>query len=1003
MRSIASKAALFVVSAVILTPTLTRAAAPAESEGPPADAGAPARPAAAPVELSEVTVTGSRIITNGNDAPTPVTVVNPEQLQTTRPKTVFDNLASLPMFSGSLGSNTAVENTPNSNPGVSALNLRNLGPLRALVLFDGHRVPPTTADGLVDINSLPQILLQRVDVVTGGASAVYGSDAVTGVINFVPDRKFQGFKVDLQRGVSTYGDDPTYRIGLAGGTSLFNNRGHVELSFERYDDSGIPWRTARSATNALWSLQGDGSAADPWHLQDNTHIANVSFGGMIICPFGPSVPAACPGVPLVGETFDNNGVLTPFQRGSKTGVSYPFLQVGGGGAYHNESLVNASRQDQFFGRFDYDLADSLHAFVTASGAAHHTEGTASSLRSFPPGWSIGSCNAFLAQQYQTALGCTNQSDPNQPTFTLSRMYNPTLEGGLARLDEIWTHNYFTMAGMEGRFGDGYHWDATYTHSQSRTNIRDDNDQNLGHLYAALDAVTDPSSGQVVCNVTLTHPGLYPGCVPFNAFGPTAPSPQALSYVFGRIETTTTNTLDDLSGSVSGAPFKVWAGPVKIALSTELRREGFEMASNSLPTAYVDCSVLRLGNCQQGVTQQFIDVAAARSPVHQTVEEGALELNVPLLEDVPFAHSLELNSAARFTHYSNNSGGDPTMGDSSFNAVTWKVGAVWAVTDWVRLRWTRSKDIRAPNLYDLYNPVQYISSNIIPDYLILDPATGQPTVANATQRLSGNPSLRPEVAHTTTLGVVVTPVPGLSISIDAYDITIRDALAVLDGSTQFVQQACITSGGTSPLCALQVRPLGCCSTAANNTLTGYVVEPYNIAGQRTWGADFETDYSTRLFERALSLRLLATFQPHLLYQQPPITTNDQAGASYNSTFGLLPAPIWKASAYAHYNVTQTIGVDLAERYRSRLRWSADPTQYSLGGVGSVAYTDATLTYTLLHHDSEFNFFVNVQNALNKQPPPAPTSANAIFPGILPLYAAGDDVVGRYWTVGVRAHF
>jgi outer membrane receptor protein involved in Fe transport len=1001
MRSIASKAALFVAGAVILTPTLTRADTPAESEGPPADAAAAPKPAT--VELSEVTVTGSRIITNGNEAPTPVTVVNPEQLQTTRPKTVFDNLASLPMFSGSLGSNSAVENTPNSNPGVSALNLRNLGPLRALVLFDGHRVPPTTADGLVDINSLPQMLLSRVDVVTGGASAVYGSDAVTGVINFVPDRKFQGFKVDLQRGESTYGDDPTYRIGLAAGTSLFDNRGHIEFSFERYDDSGIPWRTDRSATNALWSLQGDGSAADPWHLQYNTHVANLTFGGIIVCPFGASAPGACPGVPLVGQTFDTNGVLTPLQRGSNSGLSYPFLQDGGGGAYHNESLVNASRQDQFFGRFDYDLTDSLHAYLTGSGAAHHTQGTASSLRSFPPGWNIGSCNAFLATQYQGALGCTNSNDPNQPTFTYDRMYNPLQEGGLARHDEIWTHNYFAMGGLEGRFAGDYHWDLTYTHSRSTTNIRDDEDQNLSHLYAALDAVTDPGTGQIVCNVTLTNPGLYPGCVPFNPFGPTAPSAQALSYIFGRIETSTTNTLDDLSGSVSGAPFKDWAGPVKVALSAEARRTSFEMTSNSLPTSYVDCSVLRFGNCTQGVTQEFIDVAASRTPVHQQVEEGALEINVPLAEDLPFVKVLELNSAGRFTHYNNTSGGDPTMGDSSFNAVTWKVGAVWTVTDWLRFRWTRSKDIRAPNLYDLYNPVQLISSNIIPDYLILDPTTGQPTVANATQRLSGNPNLKPEVAHTTTLGFVLTPLSGLSISVDAYDITIRDALAVLDGSSQFVQQACITSGGTSPLCALQVRPLGCCSTASNNTLAGYVVEPYNIAGQRTWGADFETDYSTRLFDRALSLRLLTTFQPHLLYQQPPIATNDQAGASYNSTFNLLPAPIWKASAFAHYDITHTVGIDLAERYRSRLRWSADPTQYSLGGVGSVAYTDATFTYTLMHGSDEFSFFVNVQNAFNKQPPPAPTSANAIFPGILPLYAAGDDVVGRYWTVGVKARF
>jgi len=387
-----------------------------------------------------------------------------------------------------------------------------------------------------------------------------------------------------------------------------------------------------------------------------------------------------------------------------------------------------------------------------------------------------------------------------------------------------------------------------------------------------------------------------------------------------------------------------------------------------------------------------------------VEEGAVELNVPLLKDLPLISNISLNSAARFTHYNNSSGGDPTLASTSFNATTWKVGITWAMTDWLRLRWTRSKDIRAPNLYDLYNPVQSISNNFVADYLVPDPASGQPTIANAVQRLSGNPHLKPEVAHTSTLGLIIQPTPEWSLSIDGYDITIRDALAVVDGSSEFVQDACITSGGSSPLCALQIRPYGCCSnTTPGNAIAAYIIEPYNIAAQRTWGIDFETNYSTRLFEHAVSLRALATFQPHLIYDQPPINRNDQAGVAYNPTFGLLPAPIWKASAYAHYNVTARIGIDLAERYRSRLRWSADPTQYSIGGVGSVAYTDATLSYTIPHREGEFNLYVNVQNAFDKQPPPAPTPASAIFPGIPPLYASGDDVVGRYWTVGVRARF
>lgn len=970
---------------------------------PTTDPGASAQGSAPAPQLTEVTVTGSRIITNGNNAPTPVTVVSPQQLMTTRPTSVFDNLSSLPMFSGSLGSNTPPDNAPNNNGAVSALNLRNLGPLRALVLFDGHRLPPTSADGLVDINTIPQLLLQRVDVVTGGASAVYGSDAVTGVINFVPDRNFQGFKADLQRGISGHRDDRSYRIGIAGGTNLFGGRGHIEASWERYDTAGLLWREQRPATDALWTLQGDGSAGDPYHLQYNTHISNVGFGGIIVCPFGPANPGACPGNPLVGQEFAQNGVLSPRQAGSQQGVSYGFLNVGGDGGYHNGvSLQDATRTDQFYSRFDYDLTDDIHAYVTGSGAADHSSGYAGTLRSFPPGWNIGSCNAFLATQYQQALGCTSQSDTNQPTFTLSRMYNPDL-GEPAQLNEVWVHSYFVMTGLEGKFGDGYHWDANYTHSRSTTNTRGDNNQNLAHLYAALDAVVDPATGNLVCNVSLTNPGVYPGCVPINPFGPTAPSQQALNYVFGRIETLTTNTMDDLSASITGRTFNDWAGPIRTALSGDVRRASFEMSSNSLPTNLVDCTPLRFGNCSPGGTTEFINTNAGRSPVHQTVSEGALEFEVPLLNDRPWVRDLTFNAAARFTHYENSSGGDPTLASTSFNATTWKAGLVWKMNDWMTLRWARSRDIRAPNLYDLYNPQQLIPNQQVSDYLVL--AGGQPSNANPAQQFGGNPHLKPEIAYTTTVGMILRPLDSLSFSIDAYNITIRDAIAVIDGSTAPLQEACINSNGTSPLCALETRPNGCCSdTTLANQLTGYVVEPYNIGEQRTWGLDFEEDYTTRLFQHILSLRTLVTWQPHLDYVEAPyLPFNDQAGAAYNPTFGLNPAPIWKASMYAHYDVTERVGLDLDERYRSRLRWSADPTQYSIGGVGSVAYTDATVTYSIPHRDTEFNVYLNVQNVFDKQPPPAPNPVNAIFPGIGPLYAAGDDVVGRYFTVGVRARF
>ncbi|HEY2401643.1 MAG TPA: TonB-dependent receptor plug domain-containing protein, partial [Steroidobacteraceae bacterium] len=192
--------------------------------------------------VAEVLVTGSRVIKNGNDSPTPVTVINVQDMALVHPGTVADQLNDLPQFAGSRGQLTnpggGAQGTSSAatNPAANVLNLRNFGYTRTLVLFDGHRLAPTAPDGTVDTNMIPQMLLQRVDVVTGGASAVYGSDAVTGVVNFITDTHFNGVKAEARAGVSYYGDEVTEAGGLAGGTDLFGGRGHIEASIQTQHD-----------------------------------------------------------------------------------------------------------------------------------------------------------------------------------------------------------------------------------------------------------------------------------------------------------------------------------------------------------------------------------------------------------------------------------------------------------------------------------------------------------------------------------------------------------------------------------------------------------------------------------------------------------------------------------------------------------------------------------------------------------------------------------------------
>ena len=276
-----------------------------------ADAPAAGRPqAAAAEELAEVTVTGSRVISNGNDSPTPVTVVTVEDILTTRPTTIFEGLLDMPAFAGSRGATTNPGNAAGRNNNISALSLRGLGQQRTLVLYDGHRVPPTQEDGFVNVNMIPQMLLQRVDVVTGGGSAVYGSDAITGVVNFVTDRNFNGIKANAQYGISQQRDGRATELGIAGGMDLFGGRGHIEGSLQQHDDKGVDLKTSRQFGRERWTLQGSGTTALPNFLVPYATNSALTFGGKITGPATGTGGAN----PLLNQQFVSPGVLGPFNN-----------------------------------------------------------------------------------------------------------------------------------------------------------------------------------------------------------------------------------------------------------------------------------------------------------------------------------------------------------------------------------------------------------------------------------------------------------------------------------------------------------------------------------------------------------------------------------------------------------------------------------------------------------------------------------------------------------------
>ena len=951
-----------------------------------ANAQAPAAQA-----VQEVVVTGSRVIQNGNNSPNPLTVVTTQQIMELQPTIIADALNTLPEFTGSVTQTTNPGNSSQNNA-AQQLNLRAIGTTRLLILYDGHRVAPTSPLGVVDADTIPQLLLQRVDVVTGGASAVYGSDAVSGVVNFITDTKFNGIKLNASTGVSQYGDDRTVDIAGAIGKSYMDGKLHVEASYQYHNDPGIFTKLNRPWGKLDWTVQGQGTAANPNHLVSNSLLAQSSFGGVITS--GPLTSGSCSAL-VIGCNyleFNQNGVLSPFVHGTASGTTN--IESGGdGGYYSSASLKSLLVSHQMFARADYDLTDTIHGYVQFAGTLNHNENNhqwveVRGTNGGSPGV-LGLNNAFL-KNVIVPVGFTN---PYNPTSTATFNFGKMLTQLGTFQPDTFESNYMLIGGLKGDLG-AYKWDVGFQRTSSVQHTLNNDNLNQAKMLAAENAVFD-SSGKIVCNAALTNPN-YANCVPINLFGPTSESAAAAKYVTGVTEYWARTFMDDLNGQITGAPFSTWAGPVNMAVSAEYRKLSYNLISSAQPTDLADCAGIQF-NCKQGTTTVWAsNTLANRSPVSQSVKEVAFETDVPLLKDKPFAEALNLNGAFRYTDYSNSGGVN-----------TWKIGADWRVNSDLTVRATRSHDIRAPNLNELFAPT-LINPAGATDYLV-----GGGTSLQAPQQQLSNPNLKPEEAETTTAGFVLRPsfIPRFSLSVDAYRITIAGYITSINGGSQVIQQICIASGGTSPFCALTPRPFPITNTTTANLLTATIQQPQNIAALDTYGADVEANYAATIMSRPLTLRGLVSYQPHILYNNGPTGLVDM-GDSVTGQSGTQPTPSIKVTGLATFAATDHFKVSVLEKWRNSMRWtgiSATPATGSVPAIvkpvftdpplPAIAYTDLTLTYTVKRDFGNTDLFFNIQNLFNQQPVPASGAPNTV-PGLFGGFAQGDDTIGRYFVVGLK---
>src|SRR6266702_104280 len=635
-------------------------------------------------DAATIVVTGTRITSRGFTAPTPTTIVSSEDIAKTAQPNIFTAVTQLPSLQGSTGTNTGTFSTSSGQQGLSSFSLRGLGAIRTLTLLDGQRVVGAKVTGVPDISQFPPLLIQRVDVVTGGASASYGSDAVGGVVNFVTDKRFEGVKGIVQGGITTYGDDGQFLVGAAAGHSLFDNRLHLEGSAEYAHENGVRpggfgerlaggrnWFRASTLLNT--NIRDNG--LPQYNYSDHAQSTTYSKWGLIT--YGPFQYTA----------FDASGNHAPFQYGSPC---YTGFCVGGDNSAAvgaGASLVSSVERLVGFGRVGFSLNDDNEIYATFNLASVKSRNQPNP-GAFRAGLDISCANPYVPADI-AATGC-NGSTKTPPSFSygLDNAFLPNPYVKPKREQQRY------VLGAEGKVGIGsdWHYDAYYEHAMNTTNIHVFDIPLNPHYNQAINATT--LNGQIVCANAAARAA---GCVPVNIFGgDIALTPEQLAYIDpspGPFQHTH-QTEDATSLAINGEPVSLWAGPLSVAFGAAWRREyyrvvgdtyGNGVTADSPNTAdYPADPVLVPG----GANWYAGNYHNGSGQYHVT--EAFLETNLPFIDSEVLGKA-NLNLAGRWTDYS-----------TSGTVYTWKIGGSWQTPySPLRLRTVVSRDVRAPNLSELF--------------------------------------------------------------------------------------------------------------------------------------------------------------------------------------------------------------------------------------------------------------------------------------------------------------
>lgn len=776
----------------------------------------------------EIIVTGSRIARSNLTSPAPVEVLSSEKLE----ETGLDNLASvlyeLPQFGRSDLSSTA-GTFDSFNSGVNTVNLRNLGAGRTLVLIDGRRaVSGVSGTSAVDFNTIPVDFIDRVEVVTDGASAVYGSDAIAGVVNIIQKDDFEGVSITGRGGFTDEGGGETYSVsGTIGGNFGADQKGNAVLSVNYYEDKGL-MASKRDFAAQDQFLGSVGPSSYSTFSPQGRFLTNLST-------FADHF------------TFDDSGDLVQgydrtvhgFNRAAFRTISSPSERLLVAAKANYDILENVTMfSDISFAQVDTIIIEEPRAFTSANVA----DG---------PAGGIPLDNPYIPQGLRDFIQGRN-SNADMGDDILSIEYARRLGEVGVRTFENSRQTLRTVVGLKGLIGSSWTWDAYYSYGQTLQSQTGEGQINTTNIISALDVEENPDvPGTFQCASRVARDQ---GCVPLNLFGEGSVTPEAANFIEAPGSFQATIRQQVAAANLQGTLFELPAGALGVAVGIEHRRE----SSREVPDVLT----------QTGQTSGQPRPASFGS---FDVTEGYAEIDVPIIAGAPFAEYFGINGAARFADYS-------TVG----SAFSWKAGAVWQPVEDIRFRGTYGRSVRAPNISELFTVGAPSFGSSLDDPCsgvggagFVDNTGGILTAnclmeAGVAQRVSedgvfvqgdlnqqfinvtssGNPALQEETADTLTVGVILTPrfIPGLAVTADYYRIEIDQAIQSVAGET--LLQLCYNqpAGVRDQFCTAIDRysnnPNG---NAEFNTgqIDLIALQALNIGGVNTSGIDVAANYQIDL--------------------------------------------------------------------------------------------------------------------------------------------------------------